>query len=34
MLDAITTPKYSITEYVKFILENLVIGYDHCYKRM
>jgi len=28
MLDAITTPKYSITEYVKFILRELVIGYD------
>ena len=32
MLDAITTPKYSITEYVKFILKNLVIGYDHVMK--
>tara|TARA_R110002074_G_scaffold23610_1_gene71325 strand:+ start:1168 stop:2418 length:1251 start_codon:yes stop_codon:yes gene_type:complete len=32
MLDAITTPKYSITEYVKFILEKLVIGYDTVIK--
>ena len=32
MLDAITTPKYSITEYVSFILRNLVIGYDHVIK--
>ena len=32
MLDAITTPKYSITEYVKFILERLVIGYDTVIK--
>jgi len=28
MLDAITTPDYSITEYVNFILSQLVIGYD------
>ena len=32
MLDAITTPKYSITEYVSFILQKLVIGYDHVMK--
>ena len=28
MIEAIITPKYSITEYVKFILKNLVIGHD------
>mgnify|MGYP003634647172 CR=1 FL=1 len=32
MLDAITAPKYSITEYVSFILRKLVIGYDHVIK--
>lgn len=32
MLDEITTPKYSITEYVQFILRNLVINYDHVIK--
>ena len=32
MLDAITTPKYSITEYVSFILKQLVIGYDEVMK--
>jgi len=29
IIDVITTPKFSITEYVNFILENLVVGYDH-----
>jgi len=29
IIDVITTPKFSITEYVKFILENLVVGYEH-----
>jgi ATP-dependent Clp protease ATP-binding subunit ClpA len=28
MLEAITTPNYSITEYVDFVLSNLVIGYE------
>jgi len=32
MLDAITTPKYSITEYVSFILKRLVINYEHVIK--
>jgi len=32
MLDAITTPRYSITEYVSFILKHLVIGYDEVMK--
>jgi ATP-dependent Clp protease ATP-binding subunit ClpA len=32
MIEEITTPDYSITEYVKFILRNLVIGYDHVIK--
>ena len=32
IIEEITTPKYSITEYVKFILRNLVIGYDHVMK--
>lgn len=28
IIDVITTPKFSITEYVTFILESLVVGYD------
>jgi len=32
MLDAITTPKYSITEYVSFILKHLVLGYNQVMK--
>ena len=29
IIDVITRPKFSITEYVEFILENLVVGYEH-----
>jgi len=32
IIDVITRPKFSITEYVQFILENLVVGYDHVIK--
>ena len=28
IIDVITTPKFSITGYVTFILSNLVVGYD------
>ena len=34
IIDVITTPKFSITGYVTFILENLVVGYDHVIKGM
>jgi len=29
IIDVITTPKFSITEYVTFILSNLVVGYEY-----
>ena len=32
MLDQITSPKYSITKYVNFILKNLIIGYEDVIK--
>lgn len=32
IIEVITTPKFSITEYVSFILANLVVGYDFIKK--
>lgn len=32
IINIITTPKFSITEYVTFILSSLVVGYDHVIK--